>query len=142
MEQSATKGQALAEMAFVVVMLFVLIMGVAEVGWAFMESSLITHAARDGARFGATLPKADRDVAGCISNETVISDHVEAALTGLGFSPSVNVSQNTCANNGIPTITVQITGTMNTLFNLIGDGFAIDRSITFQDEGRTCPSAC
>jgi hypothetical protein len=31
---------------------------------------------------------------------------------------------------------------MTTLFNLLGTGFAVDRTITFHDENRLCPSAC
>jgi Flp pilus assembly protein TadG len=130
-------------MALVVVALMFLVMGIAEVGWAFMESSLITHAARDGARFGATLPNAERDSSGCIAaDNATITAHVEAALAGTGFEPDITVEQNSCADGEIPTITVRIEGTMTTLFNLLGTGFEVDRTITFHDENRTCPSTC
>jgi hypothetical protein len=127
-----------------VVFLTLVLMGIAEVGWAFFETSLITHAARDGARFGATLPASERDSSGCIaSDNATIHDHVEAALAGTGFEPdSITVEQNSCAEDEVPTITVRIQGTMSTLFNLIGSGFDVDRTITFHDENRLCPSAC
>jgi Flp pilus assembly protein TadG len=130
-------------MAFVVVALVLVILGISEVGWAFFESSMITNAARDGARFGATLPSGERDVNGCIAaNNATITDRVEDTLEGTNFTPTVAVEQNDCAVDGIPTITVRITGTMSTLFNLMGSTFDVDRTITFQDEGRTCPSNC
>src|SRR5262245_64231011 len=50
-----SRGQAFIEAALVVVALCFLMIGVVEVGWAFMRTSMITHAARDGARYGATL---------------------------------------------------------------------------------------
>jgi Flp pilus assembly protein TadG len=85
-------------MSVVVVLLMFLVMGVAEVGWAFMESSLITHAARDGARFGATLASSERDTSGCIaSDNATIHDHVEAALAGTGFEPTASRSIRTLA---------------------------------------------
>ncbi len=131
-------------MALVVVTLMFLVMGIAEVGWAFMQSSMIVHAARDGARFGATMATAQRDANGCLTGggTSTITTHVNAALDTIGFSGTPHVSQNTCAANGIPTITVEITGTMQTLFNLMGSSFNVDRSITFEDENRSCPSAC
>jgi hypothetical protein len=41
----------------------------------------------------------------------------------------------------VPTITVTITGDLPMLFNLVGTSFPINRSVTFQDEGRPSPCA-
>src|SRR5438477_2025057 len=52
---TTNSGQALAETGFVIVFLTFLLLGIAELGWAFMRSNMFVHAIRDGARYGATL---------------------------------------------------------------------------------------
>jgi hypothetical protein len=143
----------------VVVLLVVLIAMIAEVGFAFVRSSLITHAARDGARFGATLPLNSagdtlRDsTTKCFTGdgEQVIEDHVDTALgeVGLISETAVSVTQNDCADGETPTITVQVTGTLQGLFGLnkvfgISDSetWEVGRTVTFTDELRVCPSNC
>jgi hypothetical protein len=130
-------GQTIVETAIVVVTLVFLVMGIVEVGWAFMRSSILTHAARDGARFGATLETALRDPnTGCFTSggTTSIEDHVDEVLDSIGFSGSVAVDQD--CDGVVPTVSVTITGTLQMLFNFIGTSFAVDRSIVFQDENR------
>jgi hypothetical protein len=124
-------------MAFVVVMLVTLVMGIVEVGWAFMRTSMITHAARDGARFGATLDSSLRDPdTGCFTGggETTIEEHVEEVLDTIGFDGDVEVDQD--CDGVVPTVAVRITGTLEMLFNLIESSFDVDRAIVFQDENR------
>jgi Flp pilus assembly protein TadG len=131
-------GQALIEMALVVVMLVMLVIGIAEVGWAFMRTSIIAHAARDGARFGATLDTSYRDpVTGCFTGggESTISDHVDEVLESIGFGGTVAVAQS--CKGTVPIVVVRITGTLEMMFNLIGTSFDVDRSVTFEDENRT-----
>jgi Flp pilus assembly protein TadG len=135
----------MTEAAIVVVMLTFLVMGIVEVGWAFMRSSMIVHAARDGARFGATLASTLRNASGCLTGAgtTTIQDHVTEALNTVGFaSDSIGVVQNTCAANEVPTIEVTVTGPLDLLFGFMGTSFDVDRSVTFEDENRVCPSAC
>jgi hypothetical protein len=132
-----SRGQALIEMAFVVVMLVLLVIGIAEVGWAFMRTSIITHAARDGARFGATLDTSYRDpVTGCFTGggESTIEDHVDEVLQTIGFGGMVVVSQN--CKGTVPIVAVRVTGTLEMMFNLVGTSFEVDRSVTFEDENR------
>jgi len=127
----------------VVVMLVFLVLGIAEVGWAFMRTSIIAHAARDGARFGATLDTSYRDPAsGCFTGggESTIETHVSEVLDTIGFGGTVAVSQN--CKGTVPIVVVRVTGTLEMLFNLVGTSFNVDRSVTFEDENRvTCGCA-
>ena len=56
-------GQGLVELGIIVVLLLALTMGVVQFGHAFMVANMITHAARDGARLGASW--ATRDTNSC-----------------------------------------------------------------------------
>jgi Flp pilus assembly protein TadG len=142
---SRTRGQALAETSLVVVMLVFLVMGIAELGWAFMRTSMIVHAARDGARFGATLATSTRNAQGCFAGGTAtIQNHVQTALNDVGFTGATITVTQGCINT-VPTVVVRIQGDLQTLFGWIGSSFAVDRSVTFEDENRgngVCAGAC
>ena len=55
------RGASLVEMALVMNLLFLFLVGVADFGRAFYTYITIANAAREGARFGATHISADRD---------------------------------------------------------------------------------
>ena len=134
------RGQALIEMAVVVTLLFFLVMGIIEFGRAFMVTNMITHAARDGARFGATLDPALRDNKGCFTSagRTEIENHVNDQLDNVGVTTTnVDVTQ-PCDANNIATVTVAITGKINYIFNLVGTSFNVNRTVTFADENHKC----
>jgi hypothetical protein len=141
----STRAQALVETAIVVVMLLFMIMGIVEVGWAFMRTSMIEHAARDGARYGATLGNSTgntfRDGGLCFTGTGTsrIQSRVTTQLTSIAFTPqSVAVCQ--ACDGTIPITKVTITGTLDMLFGFIPGGpFAVNRQFTFQDEPRACP---
>jgi Flp pilus assembly protein TadG len=127
-------------MAFVVVMLVFLVAGIAEVGWAFMQTSVIAHAARDGARFGATLGgAAERDTNGCFTGTatTQIEDHVKDILATIGFTDA-DVAVDQDCDGTVPIVSVTVSGTIAMLMNLpmLPSSLNIDRVITFADEGR------
>jgi hypothetical protein len=145
----STRAQALVETAIVVVMLTFMIMGIVEVGWAFMRTSMIEHAARDGGRYGATLGNATgidyRDATtGCFTGggTTKIQNRVTDQLTTIGFTPAAVAVCQAC-DGTIPITKVTITGTIDMLFGFIPGTFGVDRQFTFQDEARACPTnAC
>jgi Flp pilus assembly protein TadG len=56
------KGAALVEFALLAMLLFMLIFGSISAGFSFSRSNALQTAAREGARFAATLPGADTDV--------------------------------------------------------------------------------
>lgn len=136
-----SKGQALVETAVVVTTLVLLTLAIVDAGWAFMELSMVTNAARDGARFGATLPAAQRTASGCITG-TTISDRIRnQVLKSFAPSPAVVVTQ-ACQGN-VPTVTVKVTWNMPLFFNP-GSNINVVRTATFEDEDgrRVCPNVC
>jgi len=142
------RGQSLVETGIVVVFLTFLVMGIMEVGWAFMQTSMIEHSARDGSRYGATLGNATglayRDtVTGCLTatGKDRIRTRVTSQLDTVGFTASsIGVCQD-CSGT-IPITKVTINGTLTTLFGFVGTTYAVNRDVTFQDEARvqTCPT--
>jgi Flp pilus assembly protein TadG len=130
------RGQALIEMGFVIVLFVTLTMGVIEFGRAWMIGNMITHAARDGARAAAVTPTASRGTGGTISNtsaiQTSVLNSIRNAVPTSGFA--VNVTQPTVG--GIPMVQVQVAATVPYLFQLVGNSFTVNRTVTFRDEGR------
>jgi Flp pilus assembly protein TadG len=139
-------GQALVETAIVVVMLTFLILGIMELGWAFLRTNMIVHAARDGGRYAATLDVAYRDPTTKYftgAGITKIQTHVNALLSTVGYTapPAVVTVDQACDGAGataVPTVQVTITGPFPLLFNLIPGSFSVSRSVVFQDEKRKC----
>ncbi len=144
------RGQALAEMGFVVILLTFLTMGIVELGWTFLRSSMFVHALRDGARYGATLAGTTyRDPSTSLFTTAgvgKIKGHVkDLALSTMGYTLTdgqIDVTQS-CDGAGtpVPIVTVRIhDAPFPMLFNLIpGSGtFNVNRSIVFEDEGRKC----
>lgn len=128
------RGQALTEMAFVIVLFVTLVMGIMEFGRAWMIANMITHAVRDGARSAATY--ADRDPDCAIQDTSSIESGVMAQIAAVMDTATISgvtVSQSVQA--GIPVVQVQITGTVPYIFNLVSSEFPVARTITFRDEG-------
>jgi hypothetical protein len=133
----------------VVVMLTFLIMGIVEAGWAFMRTTMIEHAARDGARYGATLANATgsafRDaVTGCFTGTGTsrIQSRVTTQLNDVGFTPSSIAVCQGC-DGTIPITKVRVQGTLGMIFGFFVGTFPVDRQFTFEDEARVCPTnAC
>jgi Flp pilus assembly protein TadG len=133
----------LVETALVVTFLAFLVMGIVEVGFAFARTNMIVHGLREGARYGATLGQRNTGT-GCLTSAgtTSIQTYVNGIMTSIGFTPAggangIMVTQG--CNNSAPTIAIGVTGSLNTAFNLIGTSFSVNRSVTFEDEGRTVP---
>src|SRR5262245_13959355 len=111
---SAAGGQALAETGITVVILSFLVMGIVEGGFTVGGTSMIVHALRDGARYGATLGQ--RNAAdGCLTmaGKTNIQNHVQGVLNSVGFTPAGGLSGITVTQGcdvSTPTLTVGVTG--------------------------------
>jgi len=67
------KGQALVEMAFVLPILILLIMGIVEFGRILNSYLIITNASREGARY-ASIQSTDSEIQAVVSNLTVTLD--------------------------------------------------------------------
>ena len=130
------RGQALAEMGIVVVLFVTLCVGILEFGRAWIIVNMITHATRDGARVAAVALPSNRDSYGMITNKSSIQSQVLSEIQTVtpttGFA--VNVTQSTVG--GVPMVQVQVIGTVQYMFQLVGNSFAVNRTVTFRDEGR------
>ena len=130
------RGQALAETGIVIVMFVMLVMGTIEFGRAWMISNMITHAARDGARTAATWPTR---TSGAISStdKTTIQNQVQTEIANVLGSPTGLTATVSQASGTIPTVQVQVTGSVSYLFHLLPgmSTFAVNRTVTFRDEG-------
>jgi Flp pilus assembly protein TadG len=129
-------GQALIEMALVVVLFVTLTMGVLEFGRAWMIGNMITHAARDGARAAAVTPFGGRTTGGTITNTAAIQANVLASISNVVPTTGFNVAVAQPTIGGIPMVQVTVTATVPYLFNLVGPNFTVNRVVTFRDEGR------
>ena len=122
-------------------------------GHAFMVSNMITHAARDGARLGASW--AGRGACQQLTNTQPIVDAVKSRLaTVSGTTFTVTVTQVPAldsaatppcpATGGTPTVKVNVQGCVPYIFNIkafgstgCAGGFSVNRDVTFDDELRS-----
>jgi Flp pilus assembly protein TadG len=136
------RGQALVEMGLIVVILVTLVMGVMELGRTWMVANMITNAARDGARAAALTPPSGRDpntklVNTASKNNITSTVHAQIAnVLGASAANALVVNVDPADTGGTPMVRVRVTGSVNYVFNLLGSTFAVDKSVTFRDEGR------
>jgi len=155
------RGQSLVEAGLTIGLLVVMVLGIIEFGYVFFALSMVTNAARDGARAAAALQ--NRGTCGGISDSSSIQPIVRNQLAGIvtvdgGSTCSNGVCVEQCvttsggsetcgappANNrpvytatDIPTVKVTVAGHIPFLFGLLGPtAFNFSRAVTFRDEGR------
>lgn len=144
------RGQALIETAFVIVILVFFTLAIVEFGRAFMIANMVTHTARNAARFAATLTgDTYRDsVTGCFTPaaQTRVQAHVDALIgTVMGNNGQLDpvVVAQELDVSGSPLVRVSITGSIDPATGLIpGLQLPVDRSATFRDEDRKLDQAC
>ena len=132
------RGQELAELGFTIVLFTLLTLGVIEFGRMLMIVSVVTHAARDGARMAAV---GERDGSGNLT--TAAKDAVKARVasqiaqvTAVTFTIP-DPTQTT--DNTIPMVNVRVTGNVPWLFGPllpVPANLSIDRTVSFRDEGK------
>jgi Flp pilus assembly protein TadG len=131
------RGQALVETGIVIVLFVTLVMGTIEFGRAWLISNMITHAARDGARVAATWPTR---TSGTISaaDRTTIQNQVQTLLTNTLGPTGLTATVSQTAVGTIPTVQLQVTGSVPYLFRLLPSmsSFTVNRTVTFRDEGK------
>jgi Flp pilus assembly protein TadG len=131
-------GQALVEMALVVVLFVSLALGIVEFGRAWMISNMIMHAARNGGRIAATSPsRTGGTITDTAAIKTEVLNQIKTVVPTTGFE--VNVTQPPPEEtSGIPMVQVQVTGNVPYLFHLVPGmtSFPVNRTVTFRDEGR------
>ena len=131
-------GQALVEMAIVVVLLLTLLMAVFEFGRVWMIGTMLTNAASDGARMASVVPSTERDANGLILNLAPIQDQVRTEIAKVAGAAAFGPAVVTQSGGGgtIPMVTVAVTGDVPYAFNIFGTSFNITRAVSFRDEGR------
>src|SRR5690242_15955240 len=153
-----TRGQALIETALTIGLLVLVGIGILQFGYAFVELSMITNAARDGARFGAARP--NRTACGCLQagdqtqNTGNIATLVRNELSNVMSAADANAltitvaqTPNPCDSGSCPcggacstptpstlrTVDVTVTGTVPYMFRLVGSGFTVNKLVRFRD---------
>jgi hypothetical protein len=144
------RGQALAETGIVVTLLVFMMLGTVEFGRAWMIANVVTSAARDGARAAATLPLTDRFQNGLRAGQIDpsaqdwldivrnVQDEI-ASVYADGTAPQVVLDSDAVPLSPVKMISVTVIDDIAWLFfgSLLGqNGFHIERTITFRDEGR------
>ena len=144
------RGQALAETGIVITVVMLMALGMIEFGRAWMIASIVTSAARDGARAAATLPLADRFQSGSKLGQidpssqdwlditqqvqdTIASVYVDGTAPQVVLDPDVNPA------SAIKMISVTVVDDVTWLFlgsMFGGNRFHVARTVTFRDEGR------
>ena len=100
------KGQSLVEMALLLPLLLVLIIGALEFGRLFFTHIVITNAAREGAFYLSTHPD-DYDSGTGNAPKTVLAAEAEAANSGVS-NITVSVTQHNCCTFGLYSIEVTV----------------------------------
>ena len=135
---AAQRGQALAETAIGLSVVTLLLLGILEFGRAYMISNAITNAARVGARAVAMEPATNRNSSGIVLNTTGIVNSVKEEIANTVGQPvanavTVQVSQ---PSTLVARARVTVTGQIPYMFNLVGSSFAVNRTVTYRDQGR------
>lgn len=119
------KGQSLLEMALMIPILLVLIIGALEFGRLFYTKIVITNAAREGAYYLSTNPD-DYDSGTGLAPNTLIAAQTEASNSGV---PDVTVSitpKNCCTKGQYSFVITAGTQVPNILIlGFLGNGFSM-----------------
>ena len=146
MRRARQRGQALAEMAFVVVLLVMLSLGIIDFGRMLMIVNVVTHATRDGARQVALLSE-DRWVPGnpptlSAGDLSTIQTNVRNQIASVMPQAQANafgVAATRAAAGGVgDEATVTVTGSVPFLFSfpgVWGGSIGITRKATYRFEG-------
>jgi len=147
------RGQELAELGIIIVLLVLLAGGVIQFGHAFMVANMITHAARDGARLAASWTS--RGLCGQITNtadiQTAVTNRIatvtdQTCTVAVSQNPPVDAAAappNCPASSTTPSVVVTVNNCcIPYIINILGfssgcsGGFAVSRSVVFDDELR------
>lgn len=101
-----SRGQATIEMALLLPLLLVLVLGAVEFGRLFFTHIVITNAAREGAFYLATHSD-DYDSGTGNAPKTVLAARAEAANSGVS-DISVSITQHNCCSFGLYSVEVTV----------------------------------
>jgi Flp pilus assembly protein TadG len=89
-KQDARRGAAMVEMALVLPVFLMVVMGVIEFGRGMMVSNLVTNAAREGARMAVLDGSTNADVTNAVT--TFLRNAINPALTTSDIGVSITVT--------------------------------------------------
>ena len=134
MKVNDKRGTSVAELAFCLPLLLMIVFGIVEFGFILYDKAVITNASREGARAGIVFHHPDRISDGEII--TVATNYCSSYLVNLGSSssPSVNVTRAGSDPGDSLTVTVTYPYTFLVLPNLrtlvSGSGSSLPGGIT------------
>ena len=125
MKRKYNRGQSLLEMALLIPILLVLIIGAIEFGRLFFTKLVITNAAREGAYYLST-HRDDYDSGTDTAPNTVIAAQTEAANSGIP-DITVDVTPKNCCTQGQYSVEVIVTTQVPNILILgfLGNDFSI-----------------
>jgi Flp pilus assembly protein TadG len=148
--RKGTRGQALVELAVCVIAMTYLAIGIIEFGRMLMVASMITHAARDGARAAAVVSRDNR----CASNghitpavQTDIQSKVTTMIQNVGVTGlTISVVDSTAAD-GTPIVTCSAVGDVPFIMHYMtllhgSNSQHFNRAVTFRDEVSSGTAGC
>jgi len=133
-ESRGQKGVAAVELAIILPLFGILLLGIIEVGSLARDHQVLQNAAREGARF-SSLPSNRTDQPNGTTVETAIKNRIVAYLANEGLTVpigNVTVNQNyemTYAGITIPASEITVTYTRPVLFPGISNWFALSTNI-------------
>ena len=101
------KGQALVEFALVLPVLVIVLLGVVEVGRAWMVKQLVTNASREGAREGILPTSTVADVTSTVTaylNAASITDGFTMQTVGVGGSATTGTTTQVTVSYNFPVL--------------------------------------
>jgi len=121
-----SKGQSMIEMALLLPLLVVLIIGALEFGRLFFTHIVITNAAREGAFYLATHPE-DYDSGTGNAPKTVLAAEAEAINSGIP-GITVSITQHNCCTFGLYSVEVTVETDVDDvpILGFFGNIFSID----------------
>lgn len=123
------RGVALAEFALIVPLLFLLLFGIIEFGWAFGQHLDVRHGAREGARLAAV--NADPGGSGPTLERRLVVEICDRMDIAAGSGTEVRLSRSGSTVGSEVTVTVekeldQLTGFLNTFLDTVNLSSTVD----------------
>jgi len=118
-------AQSMLELALLLPLLLVLVIGALEFGRLFFTKIVITNAAREGAYYLSTHPD-DFNIGTGIAPNTILAAEAEASNSGIS-DITVEITPNNCCTQGEYSVTVTVETSVNDLLILgfLGNVFTL-----------------
>lgn len=139
------RGAEMVEFAILGLLLFTLILGLIDFGWAFSQNLSVKHAAREGARLASVNAETDAgtQAANCTALITLIKNRVSSELStsnpGFNVSFSVTGGSGTIGDTGKVTVTYPLSSLSGFTKALIGGTMTSTVQFRFEQDATSEP---